>query len=70
MATLSLEQRLADAEAAYHDLLTGKAVAEVRDANGETLRYTQANRGALSAYISAMKRELGGAAQGPLWFGG
>ncbi|MBH0113275.1 phage tail protein [Novosphingobium sp. YJ-S2-02] len=57
MATL--QERLDEAEAAFHDLLIGKAVAEVRDANGETIRYTQTNRAALSAYIADLKRQLG-----------
>ena len=57
MATLT--ERLTEAEAAYHDLLIGKAVVEVRDANGETIRYTLANRAALSAYIEDLKRQIG-----------
>lgn len=57
MATL--QERLDEAEAAYHDLLIGKAVVELRDANGETIRYTVANRAALASYIEDLKRQLG-----------
>lgn len=56
MATLSA--RLTEAQAAYHALLTGSAVEEVRDSNGETIRYTQANRGALAGYISSLERQI------------
>jgi hypothetical protein len=65
MATLA--ERLAEAEAAYHDLVIGKAVVEVRDANGQTLRYTQANRAAMAAYIQDLKRQIDSTGHGPLW---
>jgi hypothetical protein len=66
MATL--QERLAEAEAAYHDLAIGKATVEFRDSNGETVRYTAANRAALSAYITDLKRQISGTATGPMWF--
>ena len=56
MATLS--ERLTEAQAAQHALLTGSAVEEVRDSNGETIRYTPATRGALASYISDLKRQI------------
>lgn len=56
MATLS--ERLADAEAAYHDLMIGKTLVEFRDSNGETVRYTGANRGSLASYITELKRQI------------
>lgn len=62
---------LDDAEAAYHALLTGKAVAEFRDQNGETVKYTTASLPRLLAYITQLKRELGVVvASGPMrvWF--
>lgn len=65
MATLA--ERLVEAEAAYHDLVIGKAVVEVRDANGETLRYTVANRAALAAYIEDLKRQVTQTGHGPIW---
>lgn len=60
MATLA--QRLAEAEVAYHALLTGKAVVEVRDQNGESVVYQQANRAALAAYVTDLKRQIGSSA--------
>lgn len=56
MATL--QERLDDAEQALHDLLTGKSVAQVRDANGEMITYTQADRVSLRAYIAELKRKI------------
>lgn len=49
------EELLIDAEAAYHALLTGQAVVEVRAENGDMMKYNQANRSALSAYITSLK---------------
>lgn len=58
MATLA--ERLVEAEDAYHTLLTGSAVAEFRDANGEMVRYTSANRSALARYIQSLKDQIAG----------
>lgn len=55
-ATLEM---LTEAETALHRLQLGQAVVELRDQNGETIRYQQTNRGALTAYIEELKRELG-----------
>jgi len=65
MATL--QERLTEAEAAYHDLLIGKAAVEVRDSNGETVRYTSANRAALASYIADLKRQINETSSGPIW---
>ena len=59
-------EMLQQAEKAYHDLMLGKSVAEVRDGNGEMIRYTAANRGALASYISELRRQLGVTTVGPL----
>lgn len=65
---------LAEAEAAYHRLLTGESVAEVRDQNGELVRYFAPQAARLKAYILELKRELGllstsALAPGRGWFG-
>jgi hypothetical protein len=57
MATL--QEQLDEAEAAYHSLVIGKAVVQLRDSNGEQVTYTQASRVALAAYIADLKRQLG-----------
>jgi len=56
MATL--QELLIEAQSAYHDLLIGKAVAEFRDQSGEVVRYSQADRRELNAYISDLKAQI------------
>lgn len=56
----TLAERLAEAEAAHHELLTGRGVVEVTDSNGERVRYAQASIGRLAAYISDLRRQIGG----------
>lgn len=68
MATLA--ERLVEAEAAYHDLQLGKAMVEFRDANGESVRYTAANRRELKIYIDNLKVTIAGVGDGPMYFGG
>lgn len=58
MATLA--ERLVEAEAAYHSLLIGQGIAELRDQNGETVRYSKTDIGALRGYIAALKQEIAG----------
>lgn len=60
MATL--QERLSSAETAYDDLLAGKAVAEFRDANGESVRYNRADLKALAAHIQSLRNEIAAAA--------
>lgn len=54
----TLLQYLTDARAAYHNLMTGTAVVEVRDQNGESVRFSSANRANLYAYIQELDRLL------------
>ena len=64
---LTLEERLAEAETAYHDLQIGKAVVEVRDSSGESIRYTMANASRLRHYIATLKNEIAAApSRGPM----
>ena len=63
--TLTTEQRtlyqtrLADAEAAYHDLRLGKQARVFVDQNGERVEFAVANAGRLQAYITELKALLG-----------
>jgi hypothetical protein len=50
---------LDEAVLALHDLQIGKAVVEVRDQNGETIKYSRARSAELVAYIQELKRQLG-----------
>ncbi|TGT90930.1 hypothetical protein EN804_06235 [Mesorhizobium sp. M8A.F.Ca.ET.161.01.1.1] len=51
---------LAEAKTAYHRLQTGTSAVEVRDANGESVRYTPANASRLKAYIRELEQEVAG----------
>lgn len=67
---MTLAEKLVEAEAAYHDLLTGKSIVELRDSNGETVRYTAANRSSLQSYISSLKAQIAASNTGsPLYEG-
>ncbi|MDR3474334.1 MAG: gpW family head-tail joining protein [Devosia sp.] len=63
---------LAEAELAYHRLMTGTSIVEVHDSNGEVIKYGLASATKLSAYIESLKRTLGQlpAGTGPMrvWF--
>lgn len=58
MATPTKQELLEEAEGAYHALMTGRAVVEVRDQNGELVRYNPANAFRLANYINELKRQI------------
>ena len=64
------QERLHEAEAAYHDLMIGKSAVQFRDANGEFVMYGKADAAQLAAYIDTLKRQIAGLASGPMYFGG
>lgn len=53
------QQLLQEAETTYHRLMMGGMAAEFRDQNGESVRYTNANRGDLLKYINYLRGLLG-----------
>lgn len=55
---MTLADQLAEAKAAYHDLVIGKAAVEFTDSNGERVRYTAANRQALASYIADLEAKI------------
>lgn len=55
----ALLAQLADAEAAYHRLMTGTSARVVVDQNGERVEFTATNRTQLYAYIMSLKSQLG-----------
>lgn len=63
---MTLTEKLADAEAKYHQLLTGQSARVIVDQNGERVEFTAINAARLSAYIADLRRQLGGAASGPM----
>lgn len=48
-------QLLAEAKDAYHRLMLGESVVEVRDQSGESIRYQAATASKLLAYIRTME---------------
>lgn len=51
-------EMLAEAEAAYHKLMTGTAVVEFTDQNGDKVRFSSANQQKLYLYIQQMRAAL------------
>ncbi len=58
---MTLQQRLEEAKAALHDLMTGRAVRVVVDQNGERVEYSVANKANLLAYIAMLEAEIANA---------
>jgi hypothetical protein len=59
---LTAEQKLKQAETAYHRLMTGTSVRVYVDQNGERMEYTAMNKGDLFVYIQQLRSEVGGPA--------
>lgn len=53
-----LRTRLADAQQAYHDLMTGGSARVFVDQNAERIEYTAANKNNLWAYINGLMAEI------------
>lgn len=53
-------EKLAAAEEAYHDLVTGQSVRVFVDQNGERVEYTAANQRTLARYIQELKQSIAG----------
>ena len=65
MATTA--ELLSDAEAAYHKLMTGQALASFTDQNGESVTYAKADASKLLVYINGLKGLVaGGTPSGPM----
>lgn len=65
---LTTAEKLAAARDAYHRLMTGEQAVEVRDSDGSSVRYTQANASRLRTYIKELEAQLAGSTRpvGPL----
>lgn len=57
MATV-LQTRLAEAQAALHDILTGASVRSVTDSNGEKVEYRAVDIARLRAYIQELQAQV------------
>lgn len=60
MALPSAAQRLIEAKAALHAILTGRGIQSIRDSNGESITYSTANVTRLRAYIAELEAEIAG----------
>jgi hypothetical protein len=60
----TLQARLREAEAAYHELIIGAKEVSV-STGGKSVSFTQANLTSLSSYIVSLKRQLGLARAAP-----
>ena len=63
---MTLSERLVDAEAKYHQLMTGTSVVEVTDQNGEKVVFSRASASNLARYIQQLKNQLNGESRGPM----
>jgi hypothetical protein len=54
----TLRQRLSEAEAAYHRLMTGDREVEVEFTDGRRNRYSETNASSLRDYIGSLKAEI------------
>lgn len=63
---MTLEEKLAEAEAAYHSLMLGQSAKVFVDQNGERIEYNTASSSRLSAYIQELKRQLAIVTSGPM----
>lgn len=64
---LTLQQKIQEAERAYHSLITGTMPRVVVDQNGERVEFTSTNRTQLYNYIQELKSQLPcSAAQRPM----
>ena len=66
-----LISQLAEAEAAYHELVMGIAPKVIVHQNGQRVEYNSTTRSALKAYINELKSQIGGYTTiGPMrvWF--
>ena len=62
---MTLQERIAEAEQALHQLQIGKAVAKI-SRGGKTLEFTQANVSQLQTYLNQMKAEQAGQRRRPM----
>lgn len=56
--SMTIHEKLADAEAQYHALITGTQARVVVDQNGERVEFTAANQGRLMKYINQLKTQI------------
>lgn len=63
---LTIDEKIEQAETAYHELMTGRLARVYVDRNGERIEYTSANAGRLRAYIESLKNEKNSKSRYPM----
>lgn len=56
---MATQAQLDEARAAYHALMTGRSVVEIRHETEGYMRYTPTKAGELLAYIASLETQLG-----------
>jgi len=57
---MTLQEKLAEAEEAYHELMIGNKAKVYVDRNGERVEYSATSAGKLQQYISFLKSQING----------
>lgn len=63
---MTLDEKIADAQAKQHSLLTGTLARVFVDQNGERIEYNAANAPRLAAYIADLIRQKSGGSSAPM----
>ena len=64
---MTLDEKIAEAEAAMHDLATGKQVRVVVDQSGERIEFTASSAARLRGYVEDLKAQKAGSTRrGPM----
>lgn len=63
---MTLQERLDQAELAYHNLMIGGVAKVFVDQNGERVEYNAMSALRLASYINELKRQLGQITSGPM----
>lgn len=61
---MTLQEKLDQAESAYHQLMTGQKAVVFVDQNGERIEYNRVSAGRLQQYINDLKSQIYGTPYG------
>ncbi len=53
-----LQEKLTDAQSAYHEIQLGRGVREIKDQNGESVVYNAANLAKLKGYMNELELQI------------
>jgi len=61
---VTLQEKLTQAETAYHELMTGQKAVVFVDQNGERIEYNRVSAARLQQYIADLKSQINGTPYG------